>query len=318
MPVLIDGHNHVGVELQAYLRGHYPYAQSLAGMVAAGRALGVTHWVVFPMVTHFGMNLAALRRGAVEPDPRLESAPYAFENSRLLEELHLLCPHLLGRVFAFAMVDPLRATLEQADELRRLRERRPIYGLKMQASMLQAPALSLLAAGRVLLDLAEEWDVPFVAHTAVYPGDPWSQPEDLLRVAEAVPRVRFCLGHACRFDKPSLDRIAQSPNVWFDCSAHVIQCRLAAQGSPHAAPPARRFEADYTRPEQVLRSLAEAYPGKLVWGSDSPYYTYVDADLALWSDYAAEVACLHALAEPLRTAVGRRNALDCFRLPVEE
>jgi predicted TIM-barrel fold metal-dependent hydrolase len=318
LPVLIDGHNHVGVELQAYLRGHYPYAQTLPDMVGQGTALGVTHWVAFPMVSHFGMDLAALQRGSVEPDARLQTAPYAFENRRLQEELHLLCPHLLGRVFPFAMVDPLRATREQAAELRRLRERYPIYGLKVQASMLQAPALSLLGPGRVLLELAEEWDLPLVVHTAVYPGDPWSQPDDLLRVADAAPRVRFCLGHACRFDRPSLDRIAQSPNLWFDCSAHVIQCRLAVQGSPHVAPQGRRFEADYTRPEQVLRGLAEAYPGKLVWGSDSPYYTYVDADLALWSDYAAEAACLHALPEPIRTAVGCRNALGCFRLPVEE
>lgn len=318
MPMVIDGHNHAGVELQAYLRGHYPYAQSLPDMVAAGQALGVTHWVVFPMVTHFGMSLAALRRGVVEPDPWLQRAPYAFENRRLLEELHLLCPHLLGRVFPFAMVDPLREAEEQARKLRRLRESYPFYGLKMQATMLQAPAAALLGPGRVLLDLAEEWDLPIVAHTAVYPGDPWSRPDDLLRVAEAAPRVRFCLGHACRFDRPSLDRVAGAPNVWFDCSAHVIQCRLATIDSPHVAAPGRRFETDYTRPERVLLDLAEAYPGKLIWGSDSPYYTYVDGDMALWSDYAAEAACLRSLPEPHRAAVGGRNALDCFGLPLEE
>ncbi len=36
-----------------------------------------------------------------------------------------------------------------------------------------------------------------------------------------------------------------------------------------AAPAARRFAADYTNPTSVLRSLAEAYPIKLIGGSDT-------------------------------------------------
>jgi hypothetical protein len=36
--VLIDCHNHIGVDLLFYLRGEFPYAQHLSAMVAEGRA----------------------------------------------------------------------------------------------------------------------------------------------------------------------------------------------------------------------------------------------------------------------------------------
>src|SRR5690606_4515208 len=89
------------------------------------------------------------------------------------------------------------------------------------------------------------------------------------------PNVRFCVAHSLRYDREQLDRLAQMPNAWFDCSAHRIHCDLAVANSGSIAPLERRFDSDYTRPAQVLRDLAEAYPNKMMWGSDSPFYSYV-------------------------------------------
>lgn len=168
------------------------------------------------------------------------------------------------------------------------------------------------------MELAEEWDLAVLIHSSVYPGDPWAQAADILDIVEATPQVRFCVAHSCRFDKVSLDQIASLPNAWFDCSAHIIHCRLAAIDSPHVALREQRFDSDYSRPEQVLRDLAEAYPQKLMWGSDSPYYSFATqgGDFALFSSYAEEVACLKSLPNPVQEKIACDNTRRCFRLPL--
>ncbi|HVK07084.1 MAG TPA: amidohydrolase family protein [Armatimonadaceae bacterium] len=323
-PVRVDCHNHVGVELGFYLRGNYPYAQTLPQLLAEGDTAGISHFLVFPMVTHLGLSLEGMRAGEVRTEGALEAVPYAWENRRLLEEVYRLFPgDAAGRVFPLAMADPLRATDAQAAALRTLWDEfaplgdggRPFYGLKFQTTMLRAPIRALLDQGRVLLDFARERDLPLLVHSSVYPEDPWAQASDILDVAERVPDLRFCVAHSCRFDRECLERVAALPNAWFDCSAHIIHCRLACADSPHVAPPARRFDSDYARPEAVLRDLAAAYPGKLLWGSDSPYHSYVDADLRLWATYRDEADCLLALPAGLLDRVARDNAARCFRLP---
>lgn len=313
--ITIDCHNHVGVELLMYLRGEFPYGQMLPTMVEEGRAAGVTHWIVFPMVSNLSLDIAALREGKVAGGG-LEAVPYAFENRRLLQEVHSLFPQYAGVVFPFAMFDPMREPQKQVIALRALRQEFSFFGLKTQTTIIQSYIKCLLEEGRVLLELAEEWDLPVLIHSSVFPGDPWAQARDILDILESTPEVHFCVAHSCRFDRTQLDRIAALPNAWFDCSAHIIHCQLAVADSPHVAPWERRFPSDYTRPEVVLRDLAEAYPDKLIWGSDSPYYSYVGSGLTLFSTYSAEGACLYSLPEGIRHRIAFENTQRCFRLPL--
>ena len=59
----------------------------------------------------------------------------------------------------------------------------------------------------------------------------------------------------------------------------------------------------------MLHDLAQAYPGKLIWGSDAPFDSYVDHNLALLSSYPEETAALKALDEDTVDASSRRNTL---------
>ena len=85
-----------------------------------------------------------------------------------------------------------------------------------------------------------------------------------------------------------------------------------------AAPAARRFAADYTNPTSVLRSLAEAYPIKLIGGSDTPFQSYgapIDRPfVSLRSTYAEEAACLHALPHKLKPTASQDNRLALLQL----
>src|SRR6266850_7373585 len=92
--MIIDCHNHVGVDLLFYLRSEFPYAQQLSAMITEGRALGVDRWIVFPMVSNLSLDFAKMREGEIEFPSRFERVPYAFENRRMLEEVYKLFPDL--------------------------------------------------------------------------------------------------------------------------------------------------------------------------------------------------------------------------------
>jgi len=319
--MLIDCHNHLGVDLFFYLNGYFPYAQDLPTLVIEGRHNGIDRWVVFPMVSNLWFDVGAMRAGRFERGAGIESVPYAFENERMLREIYELHSDLAHLTIPFAIIDPMREPTAQVKVLRELHRKFPFYGLKIQATIIQADAGALLTTGRCLLELAAELDVPMLIHSSVAPDDPWSNGDLLLRIAEATPNVRFCLAHSLRFDREYLDRVAALPNVWFDCSAHRIHCESVLRGYPNVAVPARRFAADYTNPTAVLRALAEAYPRKLIWGSDSPFQSYVavhhGALMSLRSTYEEEVACLRAMSGATQNAIAQDNLLSLLCLKDE-
>lgn len=313
--MIIDCHNHLGVELFFYLNGYHPYAQDLPTLVTEGRHCGVDRWVVFPMVSNLTFDIAQMRQEKFVTGG-MESVPYAFENERMLREIYQLYPDLGKATLPFVILDPLREAAAQVKKLRELREQFPFYGLKIQATVIKSDVTALLREGRVFLDFAEEFNLPFLIHSSVG-DDQWSQAKDIIKVAEATPGVRFCLAHSCRFDHECLDRVAELPNTWFDCSAHRIHCECVQLDMPNIAKAERRFPADYRDPDAVLQALAAAYPTKFIWGSDTPFQSYVDSDYSLRSTYAEEVACLNTLSPELKQAVAHDNLLSLLQLKDE-
>lgn len=301
-----------------YLRGYFPYCQHLVDLVEKARGTGVSRWIVFPFLTSLAANLSEVRNGNIEYSYELEQVPYAWENRRLMEEIYELFPEEGAQTLPFVIVDPIRETHAQAAALCQLRQEYSFHGIKLQTTVIKAPIKGLLNEGKVILELAEEWDLPLLIHSSVLPLDIWAQASDILDVAEATPGVRFCLAHSLRFDREQLDRLAAMPNCWFDCSAHRIHCMLAVKDNPSVAPKVRRFQSDYKRPDRVLRDLAEAYPDKLMWGTDSPAFSWlanIDGERSeLLSSYEEEVACLEALTPAQRTINCKRNTLDFLKL----
>lgn len=315
--MLIDGHNHIGADLLFYLRSYFPYAQDWPTLLDQGGREGVTHWVVFPMVSYSALDFGGLLDGQIRYPGSVRGVPYALENRRMLTELFKLFPKQQARALPLLMVDPLRDTAAQVKELRALRREYRFHGLKIQATITQAPIKSLLREGRCLLEFAAEENLPWLIHSSVGSKDPWSQASDILDIAEAWPQLRFCLAHSCRYDLPCLERLAALPNAWFDCSAHVIHCDLAVRNQSFIAEPSRRFHSHYEDPAQVLLDLAQAWPDKLIWGSDSPFYSYVDSEFFLISTYATEAACLKRLPAPLHRRVTCDNVLAFLQLSHE-
>lgn len=319
--MLIDCHNHLGADLLFYLHGDFPYAQQLVQMQTEGGALGVTHWIVFPFVSYVAMDVTRFRSGGVAFGNGLEKIPYAFENRRLLDECQRLFPDEGRRTLPFVIVDPLRDTDAQAAELVKLRAEYRFHGIKIQSTIIQADIKRLAHEGRVFLDLARQWDIPFLIHSSVAASDLWAQAHDILDLAEANPDLRFCAAHSCRYDKECLDRVNALPNAWFDNSAHCIHCVGAVDDLPYIAPRSRRFDSDYTNPARVIADLAAAYPNKFMWGSDSPFYSYAaeinGQVVRLISTYEREVTALTASPAEVVQRIANTNTRAFLKLPDE-
>lgn len=319
--MLIDCHNHIGADMLFYLHGDFPYAQQLVDLTLAGGDLGVTHWIVFPFVSYAAMDVTRFREGGIGFGNGLEEVPYAFENRRLLEECFRLFPEEGRKTLPFVMVDPMRRTDRQAAELVKLRGEYRIHGIKIQSTIIQADIRRLAHEGQVFLDLAREWDVPFLIHSSVAESDVWAQAHDILDLAEAHPEIRFCAAHSCRFDRECLDRVNALPNAWFDNSAHCIHCEGAVEDKPFIAPKSRRFDSDYSQPGRVIADLAAAYPDKLMWGSDSPFYSYaaeINHELVrLISTYRREMDALRASPPEVVRRIAATNTLNFLKLPDE-
>lgn len=304
----IDNHVHIGVDPLFYANGWSPYALDVPRLFNETEHTGIDRWVVFPFVSYLGLDMAAMRRGEIKPAADTE-VPYGFENRRLMEEIARQEAENRQKLLPFLMADPGRQQAAQVREWEILTREHRAYGIKIQATIIQAPITALLDAGAVLLDFAAERDLPLLIHSSIAPADAWSQCADILRVAEARPEVRFVLAHSCRFHRESLDRVAALPNTWFDCSAHRIHCDCAVRGLPTVAVPGERFDSDYTSPARVLQDLAAAYPDKLIWGSDAPFYSYEDAAIQLRSTYRQEVDALESLPAEHRERAATRNTL---------
>lgn len=305
----IDNHVHIGVDPLFYLQGWSPYCLDLPQLHLEAEGTGINQWVVFPFVSYAALDCEALRQGRIAMGGGEDEIPYRFENRRLLEELNRLNPGVRAGFRQFLIADPGRQAAGQVLEWESLSREHRFHGIKIQATIIQSPITSLLAGAQCMLDFAEKRNLPFLIHSSIDPSDIWSQCADILRVVEARPGIRFVLAHSCRFHRKSLERVAALPNAWFDCSAHVIHCHSAARNLPVVAAPADRFPSDYSSPETVLRDLAEAYPDKLIWGSDAPFYSYEDKDIQLHSSYRREAAVLGALSPVLQELVSHRNTL---------
>jgi len=311
--MFIDAHNHIGIETANYLNSQYPYAQSLEDMKAKASGTRVSHWLVFPFVSY---PTDSTLGQSTRPHTELKhpETPYGLANENLLSEISNFDQSEQKHFLPVAIIDPSRRVAEQIPHLRRLHASSRFYALKIQGTIIQSKVSDLLDTGSAFLDLAAEWNVPFLIHSSILPNDIWSQASDILRVVESRPDVRFLLAHSCRFHKPSLDRIAELPNAWFDCSAHRIHCDLAERNQATVAVANERFPADYSKPAEVLRELAKAYPDKLIWGTDSPYYSWIENShgkkLRLVSSYADEWACVEALPESMIKAITQTNTLN--------
>jgi predicted TIM-barrel fold metal-dependent hydrolase len=305
----IDSHTHIGFDPLFYLQGWSPYSLDLPRLFKEAEGCGIDAFIVFPFIAYMALNMKMLKKNRIKLSSAKEEIPYRFENRRLCDDVRRCPEELKRRLWPFIIGDPSRRPVEQVREWRELPAEYPVYGIKFQSHTIQSPILSLFEEGSCMLDYAEEKDLSVLIHTSVHKDDKWSQCADVLRVVESRPAIRFVLAHSCRFHLETLKRVAELPNAWFDCAAFTVHCICAERNLPAVAVPEERFPSDYSCPETVLNDLADAFPEKLIWGSDAPYYSIEYDRLQIRSSYQREAACLNSLPDVVRDRICHRNTL---------
>jgi predicted TIM-barrel fold metal-dependent hydrolase len=303
--LLCDVHTHVGVDLGFYLRGWWPYAATVQDLLDHMDANGIDLAVCMPFALPSAFDPYAF---AQSHRIRLMPGRYPFdhENELLAVEIERLDQQ--KRLRQFGMFDPVREVALQVLKLEALADAGRIAGLKTQATILESPIRALLTSpGCAFIEMATRRDLPVLIHTSIAPHDRWSQVADCLEVAEAFPRVRFNLAHSLRFHLPSLKRAASLPNVWVDCAAHLAHCALALDNSTAIAVPAERLQVDYAKPSHVLEAIHSLLPGRYLWGSDTPFHSWVDDGMKLLFGYVEEARVLHQLSADVKFDVASRS-----------
>jgi len=317
----IDIHSHIGVSFQALAKIGFPYCSSVEDLAYRQKANGVDVSVVFPSGPDLFFDLPtfietgrATQSAAANPMSR---APYERENRLLLTDVFHFCPEHSHRFLPFISVDPGRLVGEQIAILRELEEEFPIYGVKIAPVSTQTRVTELLGQGEPFFEFFAARNWPILFHVAVSQGEEFSQAADTLKVIERHPELRYCLAHCIGFHRGLLERADALPNVWVDTSALKIQVELAYQDSPLMALPPERLDCDFSDHVQVMRSLVERFPKTIIWGTDSPYHSYITrrlqgkgvyAEFRLKGTYEQEKAALDALT-PAQQAQNNANAL---------
>jgi len=311
---VIDGHTHVGISVAGYFSGNYPYCQSVESLLYRMDANGVDCAVSFPLgpCSFFDTRRFLKDQRRVPASPRLGPAPYAWENRALCDEVHGKVVAASTRILPFACIDPGRFVRAQVTALEALMDEYPVYGLKVVGVSIQSSHRHLKGKGEAFMRLAEERNLPILLHSTSYGGDRYSHNRINLDVARSFPNVRFCLAHCLGFDRVDLDEAAALPNVWVDSAAMKIQI----EPEEIVAPPERRFDSDYSDYRRVFRDLVQAYPDTMIWGSDSPAYTYIEkrrypdgstVDFVLRGTYEQERQALDVLSRAQQQRTANRN-----------
>ncbi|MCD4823190.1 MAG: amidohydrolase [Phycisphaerae bacterium] len=318
---VIDCHSHVGVEIKLYCRGEYPYAQTAEGIYYKQLSSGVDVNVVFPFSVDLYCEPTRLLAGERIPAKKpLSDVPYKVENQILMREIFDYCPELSSRFIPFTSVDPARDVSGQLDELKKLDEKYPIYGIKVNPVGCQSKVLELLGKGKAFLDFAAQRDIPFIFHSTTVPNDEYSQASDIFKIVERRPELRFCFAHCLLFNEEFFEHAKESPNVWVDTAALKIQVDLVNQlVEDKVINRSTLIDVDFSDYRKVMRTFCQMYPDMIIWGTDSPAYTYhclrkqgKDSyqEFAYKGTYSNELEALNSLTEELRRKVSNSNTID--------
>jgi predicted TIM-barrel fold metal-dependent hydrolase len=315
---VIDAHSHIGIALREAAQINFPYCSSAEDLAYRHKANGVDFGAVFPISPALYYDLPTIiETGELRPAARpISRVPYERENRLLLTDVYRFCPEHCSRFLPFISVDPGRLIDEQIASLEELEQEFPIYGVKIHPLMAQSKALALLDVGAPLLAFFAARNWPVLFHASTDPTDPFSQPADILQIAERHPELRFCLAHCICCDRESLEHAAALPNAYVDTAALKIQVELfRAEKSPDM------LDLDYSDHTHVFLELVERYPTTMLWASDSPYHSYITRRLQgegvyrefrLKGTYEEEKAALDALSPARRAQVNDNTVRFLF------
>jgi uncharacterized protein len=209
-------------------------------------AVGIEQRVI--LIVDWGLELG-------EPEISLEA---------IHREVLSVCRKSQGRLVGFAGVDPRRES--GPDLLRIAFDELGARGLKLHPT--GAWSLDDDRTGE-LVTLASSRGLPVLVHvgaTMKILSDENSQPHALLRLARRFPSATFIAGHSgFELFRIFVDTPDVPANIYFDISGWQEMIRTQMELLP-----------------EYLSSLLRAFPGRVCFGTDSPFFSYNLAPQERW------------------------------------
>ncbi|MFH1642142.1 MAG: amidohydrolase family protein [Nanoarchaeota archaeon] len=321
-----DAHAHAGSDILLMTERVSPGSfKDIGGLLDDMNAHGIEKSVVLPPVGTMYFNYFDRTDGALQPLIYLRSdgktgqpmtCPYELENQNLFAAVYRHFEGADKRLLPFAAIHPTEKVDDQIRILEEIADNYGvIYGLKLHPTAIATPTIELLNKGKGFIEYAKSMNIPITVHSAVIERDKWSQPADILKVAEQNPDVRFAIAHMARFDGKSLERANDLPNCYVDTAALVLHVALAKEGHPVVKSGQDLFDSDYSDPYKVLADLVNKYPDTIIFGTDNPAHYWVEPSNDVGGEgifrrihtLTEEISPLRQLRENLKNKISQEN-----------
>lgn len=306
---IIDGHTHLGIFIQSLFDDKYPSSGDPINLLEKMNAHKVDYSIVFPFPDQFTGKDDTLYDKVMM---LLGPVPYRLANERLLLEINQL---KINRFLPFLMFSINYGISEQIEYLESKANENTIFGLKYYPDSDMVNVKNLLKEGKPFIEFLLRHNMPLVIHcseAASTNNNGYSNPLDMLCIAEEYPDLRMCIAHMGQFNEKLIDYIIENDmkNVYLDTSPFLHLCYVRSINGIKNC-----LNFDYTDPITVMKGMYVLLPDNIIWGSDCPFnYTCnlnndnhnKKFEYFLYSEY---YALLDKLPKEMRLKIASENTI---------
>ena len=282
---IIDTHVHVGVSLSQYVKGEI-FCQSVGDLKVKMDSFGVDYSIIFPFPELDGNSVHHVSYNAGNGLFESESFPYQLANGYMLSEVIHNDYH---QFLPFMMISPSKELDKQLAYFEKYRDY--IFGIKIHTT---ANHISPRELPQKIVDLCIDYHLPIIFHTRACEDEYncWA----VLDFAKHHPNINVCVAHCAGFDKDFFSSVQATGNVFFDVSPLLSLCKWADSGNEKVIS-RNRIKVDYSNCHEVLLSLFNLAPDRLLWGTDEPCGANIS------SKYSLQVAMIKNLDISVQTQI---------------
>lgn len=263
---MIDVHTHVGRDEYKVYKNKQPQQQTAEGLIEKMDRGGIERSVIFPFPFTLFFSLDSVHDYEMKPSGKSNHA-YEIENRYVIE-----CSEKNNRLIPFLSI--CIGKYNNFEDVKELVKNHDVKGLKLHSRFARSPISGL--RGSDFMNLAREYGLSIMVHTDSkniilpdirYNYMDYSDPMDLIGVADAYPEVKIAGAHMGWMSKGFLDETRKRENLFVDTSPFLLLCSFDWREDD-------ALKMDYSDPAGCLRRICSEYGDSVIWGSDEPYTIY--------------------------------------------
>lgn len=261
----IDVHTHsVGIAMGQMLANSYPFGQDICDLSECIRRNNIDFAISFPMTYPVYFNINEMKFNKKYVKTGNGEFPYQLENysiARVIDEMEI------DNILPFLAVSTNDKIDEQLCAINDICQNYEIYGIKYHPKIERKSVLTKEFEPFVLFALDN--NLPMMIHSDMSDE---ANPNNIFELVRKYENLRVCIAHCAHFDEEFWMQINNYDNVYVDASPLRRICHdMDKQGT-------KKMGIDFKCPEDVFKHLFELAPKHLVWGTDTPYYRFIDGD----------------------------------------